>query len=327
MNVPAVSVAMSVHNDAPYLGEAIDSILAQTFADFEFLIIDDGSTDGSRDIILAAAARDERVRPILQKNRGLVASLNRLLGEARAPLVARMDGDDVSMPERFAAQVAFLRANPDHGVVGSWAACVDEDGTPRAGGEKPLSHPEMLALLETGPLFCHPSVIMRRDLVLAAGGYRAAYRHCEDYDLWLRLAGITRLANLRDRLVRYRQSESQVSSRHAFVQQVNAAIAYLAHRERASGRPDPTDGLERLPGLDGVDALFGRPGLDRELRARLAPGLLHSPESLRSGGSDMLVAHIREGGDTAGLWRTAARLVKLGEPARALRMAAALAAR
>jgi glycosyltransferase involved in cell wall biosynthesis len=329
VSAPAISVAMSVYNDDAFLTLAIESILAQTFGDFEFLIVNDGSTDRSGAIIDNFAARDSRIRAIHQSNRGLVPSLNRLLDEARAPLIARMDGDDISLPVRFAAQVAFLAAHPDHGAVGSWVTCIDESGSPRpgGGGEKPLAHADMLASLEHGPLFSHPSVMMRRDLVRAAGGYRAAYVHCEDYDLWLRLAGETKLANLRERLVLYRLSDSQVSSRHAFVQQVNAAIAYLAYCERQAGRVDPTEGIDRLPGLDGIDALFGRPGLSRALRRQIAPTLLHSPDALRSGGTEMLIDLIREGDDMGGLWRTAARLLMLGEPTHALRMAATLAIR
>jgi glycosyltransferase involved in cell wall biosynthesis len=326
MSLPAISVAMSVYNNGPYLAEAIESILEQSFGDFELLVVNDGSTDESRSIIDGFAARDRRVRAIHQENRGLVPSLNRLLEEARGPLVARMDGDDISLPERFEKQIAFLADNPDHGVIGTWATCIDETGALRGNcGEKPVTHEEMVAGFESGPLLCHPSVIMRRDVVRAVGGYRAAYRHCEDYDLWLRLGSVTRLANLRERLILYRHSESQVSSRHVVEQQVNAAIAFAAYRERAEGRPDPTDGLDSLPPLDSIDAVFGRAGLSREIRAKVAPNILYSPVALKSDGYDLILNYIRDGGERDGLWRTAARLMTIGEPVRALRMATALA--
>jgi glycosyltransferase involved in cell wall biosynthesis len=112
MNVPAISVAMSVYNNAAFLDQAVESILGQSLSDFEFLIVDDGSNDGSSAILDGYAARDSRIRIIRQENRGLIASLNRLLSEARAPLIARMDGDDISLPERFERQVAFLDVNP-----------------------------------------------------------------------------------------------------------------------------------------------------------------------------------------------------------------------
>lgn len=319
---------MSVHDDAPYLAQAIESVLGQTFADFEFLILDDGSTDGSGGIIAAYAARDPRIRAFAQENRGLIASLNRLIGEARAPLIARMDGDDVSLPTRFERQLAFLAAHPDHGVVGTWATCIDEAGATRGNcGEKPVTHEALLEQLREGPLFCHPSVIMRRDLLARVGGYHPAYRHCEDHDVWLRLAGLTRFANLPERLILYRHSESQVSTRHFVQQKINTAIAYQALLERQAGRPDPTSGLDELPGLDRVDALFGRPGLGREIRAQVVEDILYSPTALRSDGYELLLDHLAAGGSGQGLWRTAGRLARLGEPKRALKLAAALVTR
>jgi len=326
MTSPPLTVAMSVYNNAPFLAEAIESIRAQSFADWEFLIVNDGSSDGSREIIDRFAAQDPRIRAIHRENRGLVFSLNQLVEEARAPLIARMDGDDISLPDRFEKQMAFLAANPDHGVIGTWATCIDETGALRGNcGEKPVTHEEMVANFEYGPLLCHPSVIMRRDVVQAVGGYRAAYKHCEDYDLWLRLGSRTKMANLRERLILYRHSESQVSSKHVVLQQVNAAIAFAAYREVAEGRADPTEGLDELPTLETVDDVFNRPGLSREIRAKVAPNILYSPVALRNDGYDIILRYIREGGDRDGLWRTAARLMTIGEPARALRMATTLA--
>ncbi len=117
----------------------------------------------------------------------MIASLNRLIGEAQAPLIARMDGDDIAMPERFERQLAFLDAHPDYGVVGTSTHDIDEQGRLSPNSDfHPLDHASFVAVQEDGPLLCHPSVMMRRDLVREAGGYRAAFAHCEDYDLWLR---------------------------------------------------------------------------------------------------------------------------------------------
>lgn len=326
MTQPPLSVVMSVHNDAPFLSAAVASVRRQTFGDFEFLIVDDGSTDGSSAILDAAAAADPRIRVLRQDNRGLIASLNRLVAEARAPLLARMDGDDICRPERFARQLAFLAAHPDHGVVGTWATCIDAAGN-RIGncGERPETHEGMIANLRDGPLFCHPSVIMRTDLVRAAGGYHAAFAHAEDYDLWLRLSGRTRFHNLTERLILYRHSDDQISTRHHVRQLINAAIAWEAHGERAASRRDPTEGLTELPDLDGVDRLFGRP-VAAAIRARVAAAILYSPAALRGDGYRLLLDHVADKGEAAdGLWRTAGRLVKMGEPRRALRLAAALA--
>ncbi len=328
MHLPAITVAMSVYNGERFLAEAIDSVLAQTFTDFELLILDDGSTDRTAGIIRAYAAQDPRVRPIIRENRGLVASLNELLAEARAPLVARMDADDVCLPQRFARQIAFLNVRPDHGVVGCWCDDIDQNGQPYplSAPPHPDSHEGFLEAIEHGwPLLAHPAVMYRRDLVLSVGGYHAAFKHCEDLDLWLRLATRTRIANIPERLIRYRHYAEQVSSRHATQQQIGAAVAKIAYGERLAGRTDPTEKLDRLPPVDGLDELFGREGIAREVRRRVAPGLLYSRAGLRDEGFDLLVRHLREGGSRDGMWRTVARLVRFGEPARAARLAATLA--
>jgi hypothetical protein len=331
MASPAITVAMSVYNGEPYLAEAIASVLAQTFADFEFLILDDGSTDASRETISRFAAQDSRIRPLFRENRGLIASLNQLLAEARAPLIARMDADDISMPARFARQVAFLAANPDHGVVGSWSEDIDvrsrsiqRDGS---GVDQPTSHEAFLASIEVGgPLLCHPAVMYCTEVVRAAGGYHAAFRHCEDLDLWLRLATRTRICSIPERLLRYRRSEGQVSKRFSVEQTIGSVVSRIAYRERLAGRADPTEGLGSLPPIDQLDALFGRPGIAETVREQVVRHLLYSRSALQGAGMDLVLDHIRRGGTRHGLWRTVARLLTFGEPRQAARLARALAA-
>ena len=325
---PALSVAMSVYNGERFLAAAIDSILAQTFEDFELLVLDDGSNDATASILRCYARSDSRVRPIIRENRGLVASLNQLLHEARAPIVARMDADDISRPQRFERQLAFLAAHPDHGVVGSWSEDMGEHGEPmfRTGADHPITHEDVLATIARGEqVICHPAAMYRRDVVLSVGGYHAAFRHCEDFDLWLRLASVTKLANIPERLVRYRRYPGQVSSRHATEQQIGTAVAQLAWHEREAGRPDPTAQLDRLPPIDALDGLFGRGGVSRSVREQVALGLLYSAHAMRDDGFDLLVRHVREGGRRDGMWRTVLRLLRFGEPVRALRLAATLA--
>jgi len=322
---PAITVAMSVYNAAPYLGLAIESILAQSFGDFEFLIVNDGSSDSSAEIIDSYAVRDSRIRPIHQENRGLVASLNRMIDEARAPLIARMDGDDISKPERFARQLAFLDANPDFGVVGTLTINIDGDGNESwLNADQPTDWEGFRDALRDKPLLCHPSAMMRTEVVRAAGGYRAAFKHCEDYDLWLRLSERTKLCSLPERLLLYRYSDSQVSEKHIYVQALGAAIAWLAHLEREAGRPDPLDGLDSMPPLDALDSLFGRRGVARAVREIVAPRLIYSPVAPKGDGYDLVLRHAREGA-REGMWKTAARLVRFGEPLRAMRLATALA--
>lgn len=325
---PAISVAMSVYNGERFLEAAIASVLAQTFADFEFLILDDGSTDGSRAIISDFAGRDARIRPVFRENRGLIASLNQLLETARAPLIARMDADDICLPDRFEKQIAFLAGHPDHGVIGTFTRDIDEYGQPYplSTTEHPRTHEQFLDhAANGGPLLAHPSVMYRRDVVLAAGGYHAAFRHCEDFDLWLRLASRTRIANLSDRLIQYRHYAGQVSNRHALEQQIGVAVSRIAYAERLAGRPDPTEHLDALPPIEELDALFGRPGISSMARGYVARALIYSRNEMRGPGFELLLRHVNEGGKGPDLWRTAARLVRFGEPGRALRLAAALA--
>lgn len=327
MSDPQLSVAMSVFNNAPYLSTAIESILTQTFRDFEFLIVNDGSTDDSAAIIDRFAAADHRIRAIHQSNRGLIYSLNLLIAEARAPLIARMDGDDIALPTRFERQIAYLRANPDIGVLGTGADTIDENGQPGRRRFDNVTNPEaVVADLENGPPLCHPSVVMRRDIVRSVGGYHAAYLHCEDYDLWLRLSEITRMTSLPERLILYRQSASQVSNRHALTQQVGAAVAWEAHRERLAGRTDPTQSLSKLPPLSELDTLFHRPGTIRAVREKIMPELVYSPTAMRGDGFQLVIDELADGGETDGMWKTVVRLFTFGLPLRALRLARALIA-
>lgn len=324
--LPAISVAMSVYNGEAHLAAAIESVLSQSFGDFEFLILDDGSADASRSIAEGYAARDPRIRLICRKNRGLVTSLNELFGAARAPLVARFDADDLCAPERFANQSAFLADHPGHGLVGCDTPYIDAAGQPS--GNPPITRPHdhegLCANLEDGPLICHSAVMVRRELVLAAGGYRPAYTHAEDYDLWLRLAGLTKLANLPEPLLYYRITPGQVSTRHMVEQARNAAIAWLAHRERLAGRPDPTEGMAQLPAIDALDPLFG-PGSASFVRRRVVNRTLYSPEALAGAGWDILLAYAAEARTDPRLWRSAARLMRGGRLLHAARLAATLA--
>lgn len=326
---PAITVALSVYDGERFLAAAIESVLAQTFADFELLIVDDGSRDHSARIIRHYADQDARILPILRENRGLIASLNEMVELARAPIIARMDADDICRPDRFAAQYAFLEAHPDYGVVGSWSEDIDENGAPmqRTGEDHPLTHAQMLEAIERGgQLICHPAAMMRREIVRSVGGYHSAFRHCEDLDLWLRLASVTRMGNIPERLLRYRRYPEQVSSRHLTEQQIGSAIARIAYRERAAGRPDPTAHLDHLPGIPELDTLFGQPGIADEVRENVALGLVYSEKAMGSLGFDILLDHVKAGGRRTGLWRTVARLVRFRQPDRAMRLAGALLA-
>lgn len=204
-DAPRVSVLMAVHNGERYLAEALDSVLAQTLADFEAVVVDDGSTDGSTAILDDYARRDRRLVVLRNdENRNLAAALNRGLAACRAPLVARADADDVNRPDRLARQVAFLDAHPEVGVVGCAFHTMTPDGRRQGTKRYPTDHATIRARLLFANSFLHPGVVFRADVVRAVGGYDEAYWTAQDSDLWTRLRDRTRFANLPDPLVHYR---------------------------------------------------------------------------------------------------------------------------
>ena len=212
---PRVSVVMAAFNAAPFLRDAIDSILGQTFTDFEFIIVDDGSTDGTAEII--ESYTDPRIRLIRNPgNLGLVASLNRGLAAARGEYIARMDADDESLSGRLEAQVRFLDTHPEIGLCGTHVQTFgarNEFWTFECDPKRLRCH----LLFSTG--ISHPSVMFRRRLVEAHGlTYDPAYPRAQDYDLWVRFAGVTALANLPDVLLRYRLHENSLSGTDRSVQ-------------------------------------------------------------------------------------------------------------
>lgn len=211
MNNPLVSVLMPIYNGAADLGKALDSVLSQTFRDFEVIAINDGSKDDSAGLL--NAVDDPRVRVIHQDNMGLAATLNRGLSMARGALIARQDQDDLSHPERFARQVAFLQSNPECVLLGTAAEIwIGDEPTDRA-HDHPTEHALLVFDLLFNNPFVHSSVMMRRDAVLALGGYTTDKdrQPPEDYELWSRLARHGRVANLPERLVVYREVPHSMS--------------------------------------------------------------------------------------------------------------------
>lgn len=202
---PTISVVMAVRNGQSYLAEAIDSVLAQTLIDFEFLIVDDGSSDDTAAILKRYEARDARVRVIRQENTGLTRALNVALAKARGRYIARMDADDVSEPDRFSAQVNYMDERPELVALGCKLSLIDPDGEHLAHRQPPVSHDAIVArLLEGDGAIPHPSAMIRHDALRAAGGYREEFACAQDLDLWLRLSEIGALANLDRPLLRYR---------------------------------------------------------------------------------------------------------------------------
>lgn len=212
---PRVSVLLPVYQGERYLRESIDSILSQTFSDFEFIIIDDASTDRGTEII--TAYRDSRIRLLRNdRNLGLIATLNRGLDIARGEYVARMDQDDVSLPERLAKQVAFMDARRDLAASGTWAQDIDDEG--KLLGNRCLATGRQMKYGYWWPTpIIHPSAIIRRSL-LGDLRYDSKALHCEDYDLWLRLRKEYALDNLAEYLLLYRVHGESTSIKHSDIQ-------------------------------------------------------------------------------------------------------------
>ncbi len=208
-----VSVVMSVYNSERFLRQAIESILSQTYRDFEFIIVNDGSTDGSLDIIEAYAKKDSRICLISRENKGLVASLNEGIAAARGIYIARMDADDIAKPERIAKQYAYMQANK-LALCGSAAETIDEAG--KKIGK--LAYLPQKSTLRTYTLFhnpfIHPSVMFRKDVFEAAGGYRRFFAHIEDYELWTRIIFAHAADNIPEMLLEYRLHPGQVTKMH-----------------------------------------------------------------------------------------------------------------
>jgi glycosyltransferase involved in cell wall biosynthesis len=207
---PEVSVVMPVYNAAAYLEDALDSMLRQTFEAFELIAIDDGCTDGSREILERYRRQDARITVLEQDHRGIVAALNAGFARARGAFIARMDADDVSLPQRLARQVAFMRTHPDVGVCGCWLRSLGEQHPYRFRYE--AQHDAIVCNLLFGSPMPHPAVLFRAEAVADLDGpYHDDYPHTEDYALWIRLSGTTRFANISKVLFLYRQHPTQVT--------------------------------------------------------------------------------------------------------------------
>ncbi|MHB8117594.1 MAG: glycosyltransferase [Methanothrix sp.] len=217
--VPKVTVLMPVYRNEQYLKDAIESIINQTFKDFEFLIICDDPTNNIKSILNHYLQLDGRIVVHYQKRMGLIASLNKGCRLARGLYIARMDADDISLPKRLETQVMFLDAHPEVGVLGSRIQiCVNGHLQPLS----PFLIPEENGFIKWWLLFScsimHPTVMMRRDLLDQVGGYNSDMKHAEDYDLWRRMSFVTQFYNLQNVLLYLRRHELCVSQIHQLEQ-------------------------------------------------------------------------------------------------------------
>jgi glycosyltransferase involved in cell wall biosynthesis len=235
--IDRISVVMPTYNAMPYLQESVESILAQTFTNFEFLIVNDGSTDGTRAYL--DSLTDPRIRIIHQRNRGIVATLNTGINEANADWIARMDADDVADPRRFEKEVEFLNQNPKYSLVSCAFGYIGVTGHRLKAihiqilNSPPIYHPIV------DPVICHQGTLYKRDAVVAVGGYREV-QAAEDLDLWLRLDEASyNLASIPNVLMFIRVLPNGISSKSFVVQRVSWKYAFSCSLARREGRTEP----------------------------------------------------------------------------------------
>lgn len=247
--MPLVSVVMPVYNTEMYVAEAIESILSQTFADFELIVVDDGSEDSSLEIIRQNAARDCRIRLIeLAENAGPCIAWNAGFNAATGELYAMMDSDDVSLPERLRKQVNLLRANPEIGVVGVHCRVVDERLRPRYDRQPPERHGLIVLnhyVGEQSAPFTPATLMMRRRLVLDAGGYDESLVYSADCDLITRMLGRTMFANIPEFLYLHRRRPGQRTTHDNPRRDQDIVLVRQRALERIWGEA-PLDTIDRL---------------------------------------------------------------------------------
>ncbi len=207
-----VSIIMSVYNGEQFLAEAIESISNQSFKDFEFIIVDDCSTDSTSKILDNYIKKDPRIRIIKNnQNIGLTVSLNKALKEAAGEYIARMDCDDVALADRLEKQIEFMEKNPDTVLLGTAYYEIDKDGKELAQNQYPSTDHDLRTILIRFNPFCHASVIIRQPALLKAGLYDENISRTQDYDLWFRLANVGKIANLPEYLMKRRYNDNNIS--------------------------------------------------------------------------------------------------------------------
>lgn len=244
---PLVSVVMSVYNDGPFVKEAVASILGQSFGDFEFVIVDDGSIDDSVQQIKEFC--DPRIRLLRQGNRGLAEALNRGIKASRGQYIARQDGDDISEPWRLEKQVRHLEANSEIGLMGSQVSIIDESGKILVTMDFPGDdHSLQRLLLSDGkaiPLY-HGAVMFRKSAAIKAGLYRPEFKQAQDLDFFLRLAEGTQLANFPEVAYRWRLRKASVNNTKWENQRDYARMARWCAKCRRRGEPEPEISLVEI---------------------------------------------------------------------------------
>ena len=231
-----VTVAINVYNGMPYLREAVESILNQSLQDFDLLVINDGSRDGSRAFL--STINDPRLRVIDQQNQGASAASNKAIEACRTEYLARMDADDVSVPDRIESQLAFLEAHPEVGMVGGQTACLGTQGV-SSSINLPLTHDRIWRTLNSGHhAMAHPTLMMRTDLIRRVGGYWPYRLKDDDIDVMLRMGEISQLANLDKLVLHYRLRQNSLCGADMEGIRFSCNYAIERGRRRRAGLPE-----------------------------------------------------------------------------------------
>lgn len=258
LELPKVSVLMPVYNAERYLATAVQSILDQSFADVELILIDDGSSDNSLAILRGFERHDPRVRLISRPNTGYVIALNEMIELATGQYLARMDSDDIALPDRLEKQVRFLDANSECVAVGSDVLLIDEDGDTLTTWEFERTSDEIdkLHMQGHGPRLVHPAAMIRAAAMRTVGGYRVDMETAEDMDLWLRLAEVGELANLDEVLLHYRVHSMSVSHQNRAKQAELRARIHADACRRRGGAVTEIDFQARLADNDDLSSQY-----------------------------------------------------------------------
>lgn len=254
--LPKVTILLPVYNAEKYVSQAIDSILKQTFEDFELLIINDGSTDESEEIIFSF--KDPRIRYLKNtQNRKLVDTLNKGIESARGEYIARMDADDISLPARLQKQVSFLDNNPLVGVCGTW---YQNFGVRNNVVKTPVDDTSIKTFLFFNSPFCHPTVVFRKELLLRHNLKYDNILYAEDYMLWVKLSRLTEMANMPEVLLLYREHEKNISSTNRPNQVRNANVIRSVYLEQEFGNKFSKSVYSEFCSLnsDTADLIIGR---------------------------------------------------------------------
>jgi glycosyltransferase involved in cell wall biosynthesis len=246
MQNPSISVVMVAWNVEHFLAEAIESILGQSFKDFEFIIIDYGSTDNSKTIIASYAARDSRILFREIPHCSLPQARNAACQLARGQYMAIMDADDTCPPDRLLSEIDFMERHPDVALLGGAAEWMNASGQTLFVHVNPTGHQEIMSAMVTGCALYHPTALLRKQAFTRVGGYRTAFHASHDYDLFLRVAELYECANLKQVLLKRRIHPHQLSLHKRAQQTLCKLAAQVSAFRRRSGRPDPFNSTEEI---------------------------------------------------------------------------------